>query len=76
MSGIEFAPFAENIDNVKVCWISHYCSHDFLRLNVGHSPSGTNTVPVKPDRLVVSTEIKPRFVKCYNVVPGSSLLGF
>jgi hypothetical protein len=32
-NGLEFAPFVENIDNVKAGRISHYCQHHFLRLN-------------------------------------------
>jgi hypothetical protein len=76
MSGDEFALFAENIDNVKADCTSYYPWHYLLGLNCWPFSFGRLFIRRMLDQLVVDTEIKPRFVKRYNILPGPSLLGF
>jgi hypothetical protein len=76
MSDVEIAPFGENIDDVKTGWVPHYCYHHFLGLNYWLFPFGPLFAWLKPDQLVAGTEMKPRSIRCYNIVSGSSLLGF
>jgi hypothetical protein len=57
MGDVEFASFAEHVDNVKAGWISHYCSHHFLGLNCWLFLFGRLFAQVKPDQLVVGTDI-------------------
>jgi hypothetical protein len=76
MSDIEFAPITENIDSVKAGWTPHYCEHHFLGLNSWPFLFRHFFACLKPDQLMVGTEIKPGFIRCDNIVSGSSLLGF